>query len=37
LTQKPPNPPLQPTAEKRGGSAATRWADAEGERWILKY
>jgi len=24
---EPPNTPLQPTAEKRGGSAAIRWTD----------
>src|SRR6266699_2909230 len=28
----PPNPPLEPTAEKRGGSAANRWALPKNER-----
>ena len=26
---QPPNTPLEPTAEKRGGSAAVRWPDAQ--------
>jgi hypothetical protein len=37
LEEGGPNPPLEPTAEKRGGSAANRWADACTERCLAVH